>query len=37
MWKPLEILLYDWWPVRRERRACQRLAESTITFAVGAR
>jgi len=34
MWKPLEILLYDWWPIRHERRACQRLAESTITFAV---
>jgi len=34
MWKPLEILLYDWWPIRHERRACQRLAESTITFSV---
>ena len=32
MWKPLEVLLYDWWPIRHERRACQRLAESTITF-----
>jgi hypothetical protein len=32
MWRPLEILLYDWWPIRRERRACQRLAESTVTF-----
>ncbi|MEQ1872775.1 MAG: hypothetical protein ABL953_03525 [Ilumatobacteraceae bacterium] len=34
MWKPLEILLYDWWPIRRERRACRRLAESTVTFPV---
>ena len=33
MWKPLQILLYDWWPIRHERRACQRLAEATITFA----
>ena len=33
MWKPLEILLYDWWPIRHERRACQRLADATITFA----
>ena len=33
MWKPLEILLYDWWPIRRERRACQRLADATISFA----
>lgn len=33
MWRPLEMLLYEWWPVRHERRACQRLAEATITFA----
>ncbi len=33
MWKPLEILLYDWWPIRHELRACQRLADATITFA----
>ena len=32
MWKPLEILLYDWWPIRRERRACRRLAEATVIF-----
>ncbi|HSH11595.1 MAG TPA: hypothetical protein VLA10_07395 [Ilumatobacter sp.] len=32
MWKPLEILLYDWWPIRHERRACGRLADATITF-----
>jgi hypothetical protein len=32
MWKPLEILLYDWWPIRRERRACRRLAEAAVTF-----
>ncbi len=37
MWKPLEILLYDWWPIRRERRACRRLAESTVTFPATAR
>jgi hypothetical protein len=35
MWKPLEMLLYDWWPIRHERRACQRLAEATITFPTG--
>ncbi len=33
MWKPLEMLLYDWWPIRHERRICQRLADATITFA----
>lgn len=32
MWKPLNIFLYEWWPVRRERRACQRLAEATVRF-----
>lgn len=32
MWKPLEMLLYDWWPIRHERRACGRLADATITF-----
>jgi hypothetical protein len=32
MWRPLEMLLYDWWPIRNERRACQRLAEATVTF-----
>jgi len=32
MWKPMEIFLYEWWPIRRERRACRRLAEATVTF-----
>ena len=31
MWKPLEIFLFDWWPIRRERRACRRLAEANVT------
>ncbi len=35
MWKPLEILLYDWWPIRHERRAWRRLVGSTITFPSG--
>jgi hypothetical protein len=26
MWRPLEIFLYDWWPVRREARLSQKLA-----------
>lgn len=37
MWKPLNIFLYEWWPIRRHRRACQRIAESTITFPTGTR
>ena len=32
MWKPLEIFLYEWWPIRRERRACRRLAAADVTF-----
>jgi hypothetical protein len=36
MWKPLEIFLYEWWPIRRERRACRRLAEADVTFPVTA-
>jgi len=34
MWKPLQIFLYEWWPVRRERRACRRLAEAEVRFVV---
>lgn len=26
MWRPLEIFLYDWWPIRAERRLYQRLS-----------
>jgi len=29
-WKPFEILLYDWWPLRRRIRLFQRLATADI-------
>ncbi|MDP3736939.1 MAG: hypothetical protein Q8R02_06090 [Hyphomonadaceae bacterium] len=29
-WKPFDILLYDWWPLRRRIRLFQRLAEAEI-------
>lgn len=29
-WKPFEILLYDWWPLRRRIRLFQRLAEAPV-------
>ncbi|MEY4176048.1 MAG: hypothetical protein RI900_3213 [Actinomycetota bacterium] len=32
MWKPMGIFLHEWWPIRRERRALRRLAESTVVF-----
>lgn len=30
MWKPLEIYLYDWWPLRQEWLALQRLARMRV-------
>jgi hypothetical protein len=30
MWRPLEIYLYDWWPVREEWRNLQRLARMHV-------
>jgi hypothetical protein len=30
MWGPLEILLYDWWPLRHEWRVCERLAQAEV-------
>ncbi len=30
MWKPLEIYLYDWWPLRMEWRDLQRLARMRV-------
>ena len=30
MWRPLEIYLYDWWPLRDERRILQKLARMSV-------
>jgi hypothetical protein len=30
MWRPLEIFLYDWWPVRSEARLFDRLGKMTV-------
>ncbi len=30
MWKPLELFLYDWWPLRKEWRDLQRLARMRV-------
>ena len=30
MWRPLEIFLYDWWPIRNEARLCDRLASMPV-------
>ena len=30
-WKPLEIFLYDWWPLARRRNLYRRLAAAKVT------
>jgi hypothetical protein len=30
MWRPVQIYLYDWWPLRRRRRLYQRLAQMPV-------
>jgi hypothetical protein len=30
MWRPLEVFLYDWWPIRQEARLYDRLAEMPV-------
>ena len=30
MWRPLEIFLYDWWPIRNEARIYDRLSEMKL-------
>src|SRR5215470_16469341 len=30
MWRPLEVILYDWWPVRNEARLSDRLAAMPV-------
>ena len=30
MWRPLEVFLYDWWPVRAEGRLLQRLSAMPV-------
>ena len=30
MWKPLELFLYDWWPLRKEWRDLQRLSQMRV-------
>ncbi len=35
MWRPMEIFLYLWWPIRAERRTFDRLAEATVSFTKG--
>jgi hypothetical protein len=35
MWKPLELLLYDWWPIRAKRRVYEKLAKADVEVRFG--
>ena len=32
MWRPLEVLLYDWWPMVDERRLITRLLDALVVI-----
>jgi hypothetical protein len=36
IWRPLEIFLYDWWPIRAEQRLYERLAGMPVRIATAA-
>ncbi|HEX2861647.1 MAG TPA: hypothetical protein VHN79_08405 [Lacunisphaera sp.] len=36
MWRPLEIYLYDWWPVRNDRRLMEKLARMKVKINLSA-
>ena len=35
MWRPLEIFLYDWWPILGERRLHDRLSRIPVRIVFG--
>jgi hypothetical protein len=37
MWRPLEIFLYDWWPIRAERRLYDRLSAMPVNVTFSGR
>jgi hypothetical protein len=36
MWRPLEVFLYDWWPIRAEARRFDRLSAMTVRVVASA-
>ena len=36
-WKPIEIFLYDWWPIAKRRDLYRRLAAASAEFRPAAR
>jgi hypothetical protein len=37
MWRPLEVFLYDWWPIRAEARRFDQLATMPVRLSYGLR
>jgi len=35
LWRPLEIFLYDWWPLLRRRRICANLSRAQVRVTTG--
>src|SRR5688572_26118668 len=35
MWRPMEIFLYDWWPIRSDRKLYERLAAMPVEILQG--
>jgi hypothetical protein len=35
MWRPLEVFLYDWWPIRADARRFDRLATMPVRIVDG--
>lgn len=35
LWRPLEILLYEWWPLGKREQLLRRLAEATVEVRTG--
>jgi hypothetical protein len=31
MWRPIEVFLYDWWPLREQRKYMQKISEMDLT------
>jgi hypothetical protein len=36
MWRPLEVFLYDWWPIRADIRLFDRLANMPVRLSYAA-
>lgn len=34
LWKPVNIFLYDWWPIQRKRRLFWKLAHAPVEFTI---